>query len=213
MKMSKFKLARLIALALIVASISFAAIRPQRAAESSAANQVRDARVAAIESALFTRAEFFGAQAIVPYPTAEARTRLVEVARAYPQAADVQLELAKLSEKLNDAEAAQQAMVRYVELEKNSVGSLEVLSDFYLRRARFADAAETLEKVIAASPAEQRAAHLQSLIELAAKHRLQKYQQPEFFRQLIASDPAAFEVVKQFITHEIHGPSLIGLYS
>ncbi len=201
MKRSKFRWARLSALALIVASISFVAIRPQRAAESSAANQARNERAAAIESALFIRADFFGAQAIVPYPTAEARTRLFEVAKTYPQGADVQLELAKLSEKLNDAEAAQQAMLRYVELEKNSVGALALLSEFYLRRARFADAAATLEKVIAASPAEQRAAHLQALIELATKHRLQKYEQPEFFKQLIASDPAAFEVVKQFITH------------
>lgn len=203
MKRSKFRWARLSALVMIVVSMSFAALKPQRAAESSAANQVRDERAAAIEAALFMRAEFFGAQAIVPYPTAEARTRLAEVAKAYPQAADVQLELAKLSEKLNDAESAEQAMLRYVELEKNSVQSLELLSSFYLRRARFAEAAATLEKMIAASPADQRAGHLQALIELAAKHRLQKYQQPEFFRQLIASDPAAFEVVKQFITHLI----------
>lgn len=201
MKRSKFRLARLLALALIVVSISFAAIKPQRAAESSATNQIRNERAAAIESALFARVEFFGAQAVVPYPTVEARTRLVEVASAYPQAADVQLELAKISEKLNDNEAAQQAMLRYVELEKASVESLQLLSEFYLRRARFAEAAATLEKVIAAAPANQRATHLQTLIELATRHRLQKYQQPEFFRQLIASDPSAFEVVKQFIVH------------
>ena len=143
MKRSKFRWARLSALVMIVVSMSFAALKPQRAAESSAANQVRDERAAAIEAALFMRAEFFGAQAIVPYPTAEARTRLAEVAKAYPQAADVQLELAKLSEKLNDAESAEQAMLRYVELEKNSVQSLELLSSFYLRRARFAEAAAT----------------------------------------------------------------------
>ncbi|MGH9801028.1 MAG: tetratricopeptide repeat protein, partial [Blastocatellia bacterium] len=35
----------------------------------------------------------------------------------------------------------------------------------------------------------------------AARHRLEKYQRPEFFTRLIASDPAAFEVVKKFIEH------------
>lgn len=201
MKRSRFKLGRFAALALIVFAISFAAIKPQRAAENAAANQSREEKAARMEAALFTRAEFFGAQAIVPYPTAEARARLTEVANSYPQDADIQLELARLSEKLNDTEAAERAMLRYVELEKNSAAALETLSDFYLRRARFADAAAVLEKAIAVAPAEQRAAYLQQLIELAAKHRLQKYQQPEFFRRLITSDPSAFEVVKQFITH------------
>ncbi|MBS1786452.1 MAG: hypothetical protein JST85_01945 [Acidobacteria bacterium] len=201
MKQSRFKSGRFVALALIVFAISFAAIKPQRAAENSGTNQSRDQKASRMEAALFTRAEFFGAQAIVPFPTAEARTRLIEVAKSYPQDAEIQLELARLSEKLNDAEAAEQAILRYVELEKNSAASLETLSDFYLRRARFADAAAVLEKVIAAAPAEQRAIYLQQLIELAAKHRLQKYQQPEFFRRLIASDPSAFEVVKQFIAH------------
>ena len=201
MKRPRFKLARLAALALIGLVISFAAIKPQRAAESSMSNPAQNERTAAMEAALFARAEFFGAQAVVPYPTAEARTRLAEVAKMYPQDAEVQLKLAELDEKLNNAESAQQAMLRYVELEKSSVASLEVLSDFYQRRARFADAAAVLEKIIATAPADQRATYLQTLIELAAKHRLQKYQQPDFFRQLIASDPSAFEVVKQFIEH------------
>ncbi len=200
-KGSKFKLARLIALALIIVSISLAAIKPQRAAESLATSHKRNEPAAAIETALFSRVEFFGAQAVVPFPTAEARARLAEVARTYPQDATVQLELAKLCEKLNDAEAAEQAMLRYVELENANVDSLQLLSEYYLRRARFADAAATVEKIIAAAPPNQRAAHLRVLMELAAKHRLQKYQQPEFFRQLIASNPSAFEVVKQFIAH------------
>ena len=198
MKSSKFKLARLLAMALIALSISFVAIKPQRAAESV---RTGNEQSAAVEAALFTRAEFFGAQAIVPFPTAEARARLAGVQKQFPNDAEIAQKLAELDEKLGDAEAAQQAMLRYVELQKNSVESLELLASFFNRHARFADQAATLERMIAASPANQRGAILAELIELARKHRLEKYQRPEFFTRLIAADPAAFQVVKQFIEH------------
>ena len=199
----KFSLARLLALILMTLSISFAAIKPQRAAESAAAYQARDERAARIEAALFTRAEFFGAQAIVPFPTAEARARLAEVQKQFPNDAEIALKLAELDEKLGDADSAHQAMLRYVELEKNSVAALSVLAGFYSRRARFAEQAATLERLVAASPANERTPVLSELIELAGRHRLEKYRRPEFFTRLIAADPAAFEVVKQFIEHLI----------
>lgn len=191
----KFKSARLTALALI--TFSLAAIQPNRAAET--AGQQSNERDAQIEAALFTRAEFFGAQSIVPYPTAEARTRLAEIARRFPQDADIQFKLAELDERLGDVEAAQQAMLRYVELEPNKTAALKSLASFYNRRARFAEQAATLERVIAASPVQERATVLRELIELAAKHRLDKYQRPEFFTRLIAADPAAFGIVEQFV--------------
>ncbi|MEP7343483.1 MAG: tetratricopeptide repeat protein [Acidobacteriota bacterium] len=201
MERSKLKSARWLALALIAFSLAFVAIKPQRAAE--AVKGTKDERAAQIEAALYTRAEFFGAQAILPYPTGEARARLAEVARAYSQDAEIQLKLAELDEKLTDTERAAAEMLRYVELEKNSVASLKTLAGFYDRRARFADEAATLERMIEASPANERAEILRELIELARRHRLEKYQQPGFFKQLIASDPSAFEVVKQFIEHLI----------
>lgn len=196
---SKSNSARWIALALIALAVTFTAIKPQRAAETTA--RQKSEHTAQIEAALFTRAEFFGTQALVPYPTAEARTRLAEVARAYPQAAEVQLKLAQLDEKLGQADAAQQEMRRYVELEKNSTVSLRRLAEFYGRRARFVEQAATLERMLAASVASERPAILAELIELARRHRLEKYQQSAFFQQLIASNPAAFEVVEQYIEH------------
>lgn len=199
MKRSKFNLARLLALAMIAIAISLAAIKPQRAAESATSSQARDERAAAIESALFTRAEFFGAQAIVPYPTTEARARLADIERRFPNDSEIKLKLAELDEKLNRIEAAHQTILGYVELEKNSAGALSKLAEFYDRRARFADEAATLERMIAVSTADRRAAQLIRLIELAERHDLKKYQQPDFFRKLIASEPAAFEFVKQFI--------------
>ncbi|HMY75118.1 MAG TPA: hypothetical protein PLQ88_25085, partial [Blastocatellia bacterium] len=126
-------------LTVIALAVTFSVIQPQRAAET-AGNQHSE-RAAQIEAALFARAEFFGAQAIVPYPTAEARTRLAEVARRFPADGEIQWKLAELDEKLGNADAAQQAMLRYVELEKNSVAALRRLAEFYDRRARFGDEA------------------------------------------------------------------------
>ncbi len=184
----------------VAIALASAVVQPQLSFEAKAN---RDERAQRIEASLFTRAEFFGAQAVLPYPTAEARARLAEVARGYPQDAAIQLKLAELDEKLGNTDAAHQSMLRYVELEKSSIASLKTLAEFYGRRARFADEAATLERMIAASsaegPANERAAILLDLIELARRHQLQKYQQPDFFKRLIASDPSAFEVVKQFI--------------
>ncbi|MDQ3010092.1 MAG: hypothetical protein M3X11_05250, partial [Acidobacteriota bacterium] len=197
---SRIALVKSLCWIVVAIALASAAVNPQRAAETT--RQTRsDQRAAQIEAALFTRAEFFGAQAVLPYPTAEARTRLAEVARAFPQDAEIQLKLVELDEKLGNADVAYQSMLRYVELEKSSAASLKSLADFYGRRARFADEAATLERMITTSPAGERAAVLGDLITLSRRHRLEKYQRPEFFKQLIASDPSALEVVKQFIEH------------
>ena len=43
-----------------------------------------DERKTAIENALYTKAEFFGAEAVVPLPTAEARKKLADVEKKIP---------------------------------------------------------------------------------------------------------------------------------
>src|SRR5688572_27653332 len=113
-----------IALAIIVSSLSLAVISPHRAIESAAAKTAAEERAAQIESALYTRAEFFGAQAIIPYPTGEARARLAEVRKLYPQDSEIELKLAELDEKLGDEDQSRVEMSRYVEFEKNSLESL-----------------------------------------------------------------------------------------
>ena len=81
--------------------------------------------------------------------------------------------------------------------------ALEKLANFYHRRARFADEAAARERMISAAHAGERAPILRELIAMARRHRLEKYQRPDFFRGLIASDPSSFEVVKAFVDHRI----------
>src|SRR5437868_757391 len=62
--------------------------------------RVVDEKQADIEAARFTRAEFFSAQALLPYPTAEARNRLADLLGKYPNEPQVYLILSQLDEKL-----------------------------------------------------------------------------------------------------------------
>ncbi|HKQ73817.1 MAG TPA: hypothetical protein VJ810_08835, partial [Blastocatellia bacterium] len=195
----RLKFGQVFALAALLSSLSLAFITPHRAIKAAAVKTSAEDRAAQIESALFTRAEFFGARAIIPYPTSEARARLDEVRKLYPQDSEIELKLAELDEKLVAIDQARAEMLRYVELEKDSLAALEKLASFYHRRARFDDEAAARERMIAAAPRNQRAPILRELIEMARRHRLEKYQRPDFFKNLIASDPASFEVVKEFI--------------
>lgn len=203
MKNRRLKFGRVFALAALVLSLGLAIITPRSAVTITHAASAAEERAERIEAALFTRAEFFGAQAIIPYPTVEARARLAEVRKLYPQDSEIELKLAELDEKLGDEEQSRAETQRYVELEKNNLPALEKLANFYRRRARFADEAAARERMIAAAPRNERAPILRELIEMARRHQLEKYQRHDFFSRLIASDPASFEVVKEFIDHLI----------
>jgi tetratricopeptide (TPR) repeat protein len=203
MKNRRLKLGKASAFAMVASCLCLTIIIQHRAIGTAAAKAVAEERAAQIESALFTREEFFGARAIIPYPTGEARARLAEVRKLYPQDSEIELKLAELDEKLGDDEQSRAEMLRYVELEKDSLAALERLANFHHRRARFADEAAARERMIAAAPRNERAPILRELIEMARRHRLEKYQRPDFFRGLIASDPGSFEVVKEFVDHLI----------
>ena len=202
-KNSRLKIGKALVVTMIASCLCLAIITPRGGVTIAQAASAAEERATRIESALFTRAEFFGAQAIIPYPTIEARARLAEVRNLYPQDSEIEFKLAEFDEKLGDEEKARAGMERYVELEKNNLPALERLANFHRRRARFADEAAARERMIAAAPRNERAPILRELIEMARRHQLEKYQRPDFFRRMIASDPASFEVVKEFVDHLI----------
>src|SRR5262245_1631322 len=191
---SYFRLFRNLSLIITLTVLTFI---PQHTVKVAFAEERR----AKIDAALFTHAEFFGVQAIMPYPTAEARERMAELQKQYPEDSEISLKLAELDEKLGKTEQTRLELLRYVDLEKKSKEALERLVDFYHRQAWFADEAVALEQMIALAPRDQRAQILDRLIALADRHHLEKYRRPEFFHSLIASDPGAFEVVKQSLNH------------
>src|SRR5262249_16076756 len=125
MKKGRLKMGKAFRFAMIVSCLYLAIITPQRAVTIAQAKSAAEERATQIETALFTRAEFFGVQAIIPYPTGEARARLAEVQKLYPQDSEIELKLAELDEKLGDEEKACAEMRRYAGLEKNNLTALE----------------------------------------------------------------------------------------
>ena len=89
-------------LILLAGCLGVAVLHGQRSAQAANENGKPpvDAKTAAIDQALFTRAEFFGTQALVPFPTAEARSRLAALQATYPNDPQIDLKLAQLDEKL-----------------------------------------------------------------------------------------------------------------
>jgi tetratricopeptide (TPR) repeat protein len=158
-----------------------------------------DERAALIESALYTRTEFFGAQALVPFPTGEARNRLAAIQAKYPDDPQIELKLSQLDEKLGREPDATTEMRAYVEHESDKIKALETMAAFFDRRAKFTDEAKTLERLMQTAPLERRAEVFARLLELARTHLLQKYLAPEFYEQTLVQNPAAFEIIQQYL--------------
>lgn len=196
----------LIAAAIVFAGFSaavFCFVYPFAGERKSAAlftaDAGRDEKEAAVENALFARVEFFGAQAIVPFPTAEARDKLAALLEKYPQNAQILLKLAGLEEQLADYENAERHLNAFVELNAENEQSLEELAAYFGRRAQFERQAEILEKMLKRAPETRRAEIFGRLVETARIHKLEKYLTPEFYRQIIAENPASFAIIEDFI--------------
>ena len=153
----------------------------------------------AIENALYTRAEFFDAQAFVPFPTERARRNLAKISQKYPNDAEIYQKLSELDEKLEKFDSAEQELQKFVELQKNNSNGLEKLGDFYERRAEFEKEAAVLEKILALAPEEERAAIFSRLIDFAQIHELEKYLDPEFYQKIATDNPAIFPIIEQLI--------------
>src|SRR5436190_6978642 len=125
-------------------------------ADNDANQKPADEKATLIDSALYTRAEFFGAQALVPYPTAEARDRLAALKAKYPNDPKIDLKLSQLDEKLGRETDATAEMRAFVEDEPDKSKALETSGAFFERRAQFTDEATALERLLQVAPPERR---------------------------------------------------------
>lgn len=168
-------------------------------ADNDANKKTTDEKTTLIDSALYTRTEFFGAQALVPYPTAEARDRLAALRGKYPTDPQIDLKLSEFDEKLGRETDASAEMRAFVEHEPDKLKALETSVSFFGRRAQFTDEAEELERLLQVAPPEGRVEIFGRLIKLAQTHSLQKYLAPAFYRQTLAQNPSAFEIIEQYL--------------
>src|SRR5713226_8504614 len=158
-----------------------------------------DEKAALIDSALYTRVEFFGAQALVPYPTAEARDRLATVQAKYSDDSQIELKLSQLDEKLGRESDATAEMRAFVEHEPDKLKALETSVSFFDRRAQFTDEADALERLLQVGPPERRVEIFGRLVDLAQTHSLKKYLAPAFYQQTLAQHPSAFEIIERYV--------------
>lgn len=152
-----------------------------------------------IDSALFTRAEFFGVQARVPFPTVEARNRLDALREQRPAEPRITLALARVDEKLGRYDLAESELGECATRAGESYDALEELAAFQHRRALFAREAATLERMLRAATDAGREQLLERLVRLAEAQKLDAYLKPEFFERVIAERPKAFGVVAGYI--------------
>jgi tetratricopeptide (TPR) repeat protein len=203
--MSKLKLTRrrlFVVLAIICICLACVLIAQRFAVSAkagAATKRVTDEKEAAIESASFARTEFFGAQALVPYPTAEARNRLAVLLEKYPNESQVVLRLSQLDEKLGRFEESEKELQTFVELQPNKLSALATLASYFDRRAQFEKEAEAIERMLGVAPPERQAQIFGQLIELARVHGLENYLEPEFYQKYIAQGAAVFEIIEQLL--------------
>jgi hypothetical protein len=149
-----------------------------------------------IENALFTRQEFFGAEAIVPLPTFDARENLAKLVENAPDNPQILEKLSELDEKLSRFDEAEKNLIRLSEIDK---AKLEILAAFYHRRAEFRKEAEILKKILFSVEAERRGAAFENLINLARLHDLKEYLQTDFYEQVTEENADVYTIFETLI--------------
>ncbi len=151
---------------------------------------------AEINNALYAKQEFFGASAIVPLPTKEARENLARLADAYPDHQTILEKLADTNEKLQRFDEAETNLIHLTEID---FSANQQLADFYERRGKFEKEAETLRKILFSSAPEKRAAAFENLINVARTHDLKAYLQIEFYAQIVAANTDFYPIFVHLI--------------
>lgn len=149
-----------------------------------------------IENAVFTREEFFGAQAIVPFPTAQARENLLKLEEKNSGNPQILKKLAEFNEKLDRFDEAENNLLRLAEID---AAEMQSLAAFYERRGQFEKQAETLKKILFSVSEERRAAALEKLIFTARRHDLKQYLQTSFYAEVIKESPNVYAVFERLI--------------
>lgn len=139
-----------------------------------------------INSAIYRREDFFGVSAIVPLPTVEAYENLLKITDK--NESKIFAKLAELAEKLEKFDEAEDYFKR--------AENLKNLAEFYQRRGKYLQKAETLEQILRK---EKRLEVFDELINFAQVHEIEKYLQPELFQQLADESENALPIIGKLI--------------
>ena len=149
----------------------------------------------AIDQAIYTRQEFFGAEAIVPLPTAEAN-RLFRLRQTSPNDSAIIEKLSEIEEKLGNYDAAEQDLKQLVAIDRKYSKNLSV---FYDRRGRYRDEAAQLRLMLSTSEVNERPAIFEDLVNVVRTHDLQEYLRPEFYHEVVSQNSNVYDVLDRLI--------------
>src|SRR5262249_33999036 len=147
---------------------------------------------AAVDEALYTNEEFFGASASVARPFATALGLLEALLTKYPKDAQLRLHAARLAERLGQFDRAAAEMNAYADLKKRSPDSLRRLAGFYNHRARFADEVRTLQELAKSVTIPERGPIYKRAAAIVRSYNLKEFKPADFFAELVAADPSTF---------------------
>lgn len=153
-----------------------------------------------IENAIFTREEFFGARALVPFPTAQARENLLKLAEQNPNNSEILKKLAEFDEKLGRFDEAENNLVKLAE---NDAAETENLAAFYERRGRFEKQAQIIKRILFSISKEKRGEIFGKLISVARRHDLKQYLQLSFYAEIARENPDVYDVFERLIQNLI----------
>lgn len=151
---------------------------------------------AEIEQAIFTKQEFFGAEAIVPLPTTEARENLFKLAENNAENPLILEKLAEFDEKLENFDAAEKNLIRLSEI---NAAKIDALAAFYHRRGEYEREGEVTRKILFTTEPANRAAAFEKLIDLARIHDLKAYLNADFYAKVVAENPNAYSIFHKLI--------------
>jgi cellulose synthase operon protein C len=147
-----------------------------------------------IEEAIYTKQDFFGAEAFVPLPTKKARENLAAAAGNSPENSLILAKLADYDEKLGLFDEAEKSLIRLSEID---AAKNDTLATFYQRRGAYQKEAEVLRKILFTTEPQNRAAIFERLIDTARIHELKEYLQPAFYEQVTKENPDTFDIFRK----------------
>jgi tetratricopeptide (TPR) repeat protein len=153
----------------------------------------------AVDAALYTNEEFFGANASVARPYADALGRVEALAARHPKDARLHLHAARLAERLSQFDKAASEMIAYADLKGRSPDALRRLANFYSNRALYADQVKTLRELAAALPVSERGGVYKRAANVVRSRSLKEFKPADFFAELTAADPSNIQPVKEYV--------------
>ncbi|HZS47011.1 MAG TPA: tetratricopeptide repeat protein [Blastocatellia bacterium] len=153
----------------------------------------------AVDDALYTKQEFFGATVNLPRPYAEAATNVESLIAQFPKDSDLRLQAVRLDERTSQFDKSVAQMQEYVRLKNSSEDALRRQAAFYHRRALYTDEVRTLQTLAKASPVSQREPIYKRAIALVEEHKLTEFTPDQFYGEMIAGNPESFTVIKSYL--------------